>query len=320
MPDSSRPGAARSPLARPIRGAARGRRSCRDRGARSAAGARADHAEPPTARHEHRHLGGVACGPTPMRSPAATSRRSPKPRSSTTQITQNEAVVADLEAQRDRARDAARDRAVIAYQQSGSRLAAMVDGGDVLDAARRARIIDQVESARPEHLRPAPEGDATTSSSSDTMLESHARSPRRCAGHVADPGRRDRRQARRGRTSRGRPARAALRPPRQPRPPPRRARPLPTAPAPAASPPRQPRRRPRHRARRSRPRRHPRPTTRARRGRTRITTIRSSPASVNARAAGNYGAVSPSGRVPRRVPVRAGDVERHRQPRADAPS
>ncbi len=60
------------------------------------------------------------------------------------QISQNEAVVADLEAQATRGRVAARDRAVIAYQQSGSRLAAMVDGADVLEAARRARIINQV--------------------------------------------------------------------------------------------------------------------------------------------------------------------------------
>ena len=60
------------------------------------------------------------------------------------EITQNEAVVADLEARAARARTSARDRAVVAYRQSGSRLAAVIDGGDVLDAARRVRIIDQV--------------------------------------------------------------------------------------------------------------------------------------------------------------------------------
>ena len=54
------------------------------------------------------------------------------------------AEVDDLEARAERARAAARDRALLAYRQSGSRLGAVMEGEDLLDSARRARLIDQV--------------------------------------------------------------------------------------------------------------------------------------------------------------------------------
>ena len=54
------------------------------------------------------------------------------------------AEVDDLEASAERARIAARDRALVAYRQSGSRLGTVMEGDDLLDSARRARLIDQV--------------------------------------------------------------------------------------------------------------------------------------------------------------------------------
>lgn len=55
-----------------------------------------------------------------------------------------QAEVAELEQRAERARETARAHAVIAYRQSGSRLSAVIDGADALDAARRARLIDHV--------------------------------------------------------------------------------------------------------------------------------------------------------------------------------
>jgi hypothetical protein len=60
------------------------------------------------------------------------------------EVTRTKDAVADLEARAERVRRAARERAVIAYRQSGSRLSAVIDGEDTLDAARRARLIDHV--------------------------------------------------------------------------------------------------------------------------------------------------------------------------------
>src|SRR5262245_3141660 len=58
------------------------------------------------------------------------------------EIAHDEQLVAQLSAQAQKARSDARARALLAYESSGSKLQAFVDGGDALDAARRARLID----------------------------------------------------------------------------------------------------------------------------------------------------------------------------------
>ena len=60
------------------------------------------------------------------------------------QITESEHLVETLEAQAAAARAAATARAVAAYRSSGSRLSAVVDSSDLLDATRRARLVDEV--------------------------------------------------------------------------------------------------------------------------------------------------------------------------------
>jgi septal ring factor EnvC (AmiA/AmiB activator) len=143
MPDFSRPRAARSPLPRPVRALL----------AVAAVAATATLGAPPASAQTV----ATASSAATSSDASAASLRADADAIATRyfaaltqvhelddQISQNEAVVADLEARAARARAAARDRAVVAYQQSGSRLAAMIDGADVLDAARRVRIINQV--------------------------------------------------------------------------------------------------------------------------------------------------------------------------------
>jgi peptidoglycan hydrolase CwlO-like protein len=60
------------------------------------------------------------------------------------EVTRTRQTVTELEARAERARNAARARALIAYRQSGSRLSAVIDSTNALDAARRARLIDRV--------------------------------------------------------------------------------------------------------------------------------------------------------------------------------
>ncbi|MET0628022.1 MAG: transglycosylase family protein [Acidimicrobiia bacterium] len=60
------------------------------------------------------------------------------------EIARTERQVDDLEAQAAKARAAARERALIAYRQAGSQLAVVVESDNVLDATRRARLIEQV--------------------------------------------------------------------------------------------------------------------------------------------------------------------------------
>jgi peptidoglycan hydrolase CwlO-like protein len=59
-------------------------------------------------------------------------------------ITRNQQLVDQLSARAKQARDAARARALIAYQSSGMQLDALVDASGTLDSARRARLIDRV--------------------------------------------------------------------------------------------------------------------------------------------------------------------------------
>jgi peptidoglycan hydrolase CwlO-like protein len=66
-------------------------------------------------------------------------------------ITQNEQRVDELLARAKQARDAARARALIAYQSSGTQLSTFVDATDTLDSARRARLIDRV-NAHDQHV------------------------------------------------------------------------------------------------------------------------------------------------------------------------
>jgi hypothetical protein len=61
-------------------------------------------------------------------------------------ITRNEQLVQQLSARAKQARDAARARALIAYQSSGTQLSTLVDASDTLDSARRARLIDRVNA------------------------------------------------------------------------------------------------------------------------------------------------------------------------------
>ena len=62
------------------------------------------------------------------------------------EIVRNQQSVAELTARAKKARADARERALIAYTTSGSQLAALIDGADSLDAARRAHLIDQVNA------------------------------------------------------------------------------------------------------------------------------------------------------------------------------
>jgi peptidoglycan hydrolase CwlO-like protein len=66
-------------------------------------------------------------------------------------ITQNEQRVDELLVRAKQARDAARARALIAYQSSGTQLSTLVDATDTLDSARRARLIDRV-NAHDQHV------------------------------------------------------------------------------------------------------------------------------------------------------------------------
>jgi peptidoglycan hydrolase CwlO-like protein len=66
-------------------------------------------------------------------------------------ITRNEQRVEELLARAKQARDAARARALIAYQSSGTQLSTLVDATDTLDSARRARLIDRV-NAHDQHV------------------------------------------------------------------------------------------------------------------------------------------------------------------------
>ena len=61
-------------------------------------------------------------------------------------ITRNQHAVADLSARAKKARDDARARALVAYTTSGTQLAALIDGADSLDTARRAHLIDRVNA------------------------------------------------------------------------------------------------------------------------------------------------------------------------------
>jgi peptidoglycan hydrolase CwlO-like protein len=63
-----------------------------------------------------------------------------------TDITRNEQLVDQLLARAKQARDAARARALIAYQSSGMELSTFVDSTDTLDSARRAHLIDRVNA------------------------------------------------------------------------------------------------------------------------------------------------------------------------------
>jgi septal ring factor EnvC (AmiA/AmiB activator) len=61
-------------------------------------------------------------------------------------VRDNEAVVAELRARAARAKAQARARALLAYKSSGAGLAAVVEGTDTLDAAKRAHLIDRVNA------------------------------------------------------------------------------------------------------------------------------------------------------------------------------
>jgi uncharacterized protein (DUF427 family) len=61
-------------------------------------------------------------------------------------IAHNQQTVADLSARAKQARADARARALVAYTNSGTQLAALIDGADSLDTARRAHLIDRVNA------------------------------------------------------------------------------------------------------------------------------------------------------------------------------
>jgi peptidoglycan hydrolase CwlO-like protein len=61
-------------------------------------------------------------------------------------VRDNEVAVAGLKARAARAKDLARQRALLAYKSSGAGLAAIVDGNSTLDAATRAHLIDRVNA------------------------------------------------------------------------------------------------------------------------------------------------------------------------------
>src|SRR5262245_38978942 len=61
-------------------------------------------------------------------------------------IARSERLVDDLLARAKQKRAAARERALLAYTSSGTKLATLVDGNDSLDAARRAHLIDRVNA------------------------------------------------------------------------------------------------------------------------------------------------------------------------------
>lgn len=142
MSDSSRPGAAPSPLARTTQVV------CVAAAALVFAAACAMSAVPATAQTTSSGANASAASLRAEADQIASKYFAALARTQAldTEITEKKASIDDLEARAERAREAARERAVIAYRQSGSRLAAMVDGDDVLDAARRARLIDQVNA------------------------------------------------------------------------------------------------------------------------------------------------------------------------------
>jgi hypothetical protein len=61
-------------------------------------------------------------------------------------ITRSEERVNELQLRAKRARAAARERALLAYTSSGTQLSTLVEGGDTLDTARRAHLIDRVNA------------------------------------------------------------------------------------------------------------------------------------------------------------------------------
>jgi hypothetical protein len=61
-------------------------------------------------------------------------------------IARNEALVEQLTVQANSARKHARARALLAYESFGTRFQVLADGSDTLDAARRVRLIDQVNA------------------------------------------------------------------------------------------------------------------------------------------------------------------------------
>jgi hypothetical protein len=61
-------------------------------------------------------------------------------------VRDNEAEVADLKAKAAAAKDAARQRALLAYKSSGSGLSAVMSGDTTADAARRVKLVDTVNA------------------------------------------------------------------------------------------------------------------------------------------------------------------------------
>ena len=177
--------------------------------------------------------------------------------------------------------------AQVAYRHAGSELAAVVDGGDVLDAARRAHLIDQVnerDQATFAHLRDVSQDlreqrrslEATRVAQAETVHELTEQGAAMDA-KLAEASRREaaeREAAQRAAAQRAAAAAPATSP----------VAPA-AAPAPAAPAARRPRRLlpPRRRHPRSSRRHRPHRATRARPVRTPTTTIRSSSACADAR-------------------------------------